>query len=206
MSTSAEAFPLYWPDGWPRTQRRGSSPYSVTAGVARADLERELRLLGATGVVISSNVPLRNDGKPYAGAMDRRYDDPGVAVYFTRRVASRDPQRQVIACDKWATVDANVRAIGLAVAGLRAVQRSGASDLLDRAFTGFKALPQSAGPSSGPLWWDVLGVSQAADTEVIKARYRVLAREHHPDRNGGDIGPMATINRAYEQFEKERGL
>jgi hypothetical protein len=201
---SIEAFPLAWPIDWPRTKNRQRAPYSVSGDVARKELERELKLLHARKVIISTNVPLRMDGKPYAGSSERRYDDPGVAVYFERDVKGQS-HPQVIACDKWLTVHGNVRAVGLAVAGLRAVLRSGASELLDRAFTGFKALPQNAGASTSPQWWDVLGVPHDYPDDYVEAKYHELARKHHPDF-GGDVGAMAVINRAYEQFQSERGL
>jgi hypothetical protein len=205
-----EAFPLSWPDGWPRAQRRHRAPYTVSGDRARRELLVELRLLGAAGVIVSSNVPLRQDGQPYADAARRRIDDPGIAVYFTR--TARDAvarHQQVIACDKWDSPDSNIRAIGLAVAGLRAVARSGASELLDRAFTGFRALPPAGGTSvavdaNGPPWWQVLGVARTAPRGVVQAAYRTLARKHHPDV-GGDAGAMAALNRAWEQAQSAIG-
>lgn len=42
----------------------------------------------------------------------------------------------------------------------------------------------------------VLGVSRGAPDEVVRAAYRALARQHHPDL-GGDAVRMATVNRAW---------
>lgn len=47
-------------------------------------------------------------------------------------------------------------------------------------------------------WWTVLGLHRDADVPEIKAAFRQLAREHHPDA-GGDSATMANINRAYEE-------
>lgn len=193
------AFPLCWPFGWPRTRLRASARYSVTPDAARRHLVDQLRLMGARNVVLSSNVALRRDGQPYADGM-RRIDDPGVAAYFDRK-----GQTQVIACDKWANVGDNFRAIGLTVEALRGIDRAGASELLDRAFTGFKALPPAGATiaSNGPPWWEVLACDPRDSPLVVKERYRTLARQYHPDA-GGDAGAMAAINRAWEQAQASR--
>ncbi len=54
---------------------------------------------------------------------------------------------------------------------------------------------------------DVLGVARGASQATIKAAWRKLAREHHPDVAGADAAEarsatrrMAEINRAYEQL------
>jgi len=54
---------------------------------------------------------------------------------------------------------------------------------------------------------DVLGVSRNASQSTIKAAWRRLAREHHPDLTAGDPNAarlatrrMAEINQAYEQL------
>ncbi|HLX35147.1 MAG TPA: J domain-containing protein [Candidatus Limnocylindrales bacterium] len=60
-----------------------------------------------------------------------------------------------------------------------------------------------------PKWdpHDVLGVPRNASQATIKAAWRKLAREHHPDLTGGDSQAaraatrrMAEINQAYEQL------
>lgn len=66
--------------------------------------------------------------------------------------------------------------------------------LVRASFAGFLALPAPVGGN----WWEVLGVQNGAQPDVIKAAYRKLAAEHHPDR-GGDPARMAAINLAYQQ-------
>src|SRR5580698_11092428 len=106
---SAEAFPLQWPEGWPRTPWRGKSRFGRNLGFAETKkLLSELRLLGARSVVISSNVPLRNDGLPYASESNRKYDDPGVAVYFMLK-----GKRLSMARDKYWTPWENIRSLVL---------------------------------------------------------------------------------------------
>lgn len=184
-----EAYPLAWPDGWPRAERRKASPYKVSTDVAMDDLLAELRRMGARAVIVSSNVPVRRDGTMYRGDhSDVAMDDPGVAVYWD----DRQGNPRVIACDVWRTPRENVRAIGLTVEGLRAIERSGASHLLERAYQGFARLPAAAD------CWEVLGLKRGATPELINNRYRELARLHHPDR-GGSSEHMAHINAAYRE-------
>lgn len=187
-----EAFPLLWPEGQRRTVARKVSPFEVGFSTARDHLLRELSKLGARDVVISSNVPLRRDGLPLADA--REPSDPGVAVYFDRRVGETWSPF-VIACDAYNRVKANLRAVGLTVEALRSIARHGATQMLEQAFTGFAALPPAT--PADPPWWVVLGVSKDAAEEPVREAYRRLALEHHPDR-GGDSARMAQVNRAYE--------
>jgi hypothetical protein len=76
---------MRWPDGWPRTssyRRENDHRFRGTnVGRARDQLMHELRLAGATDIVVSSNVPVKADGLLYAD--NKRIDDPGIAVYFT---------------------------------------------------------------------------------------------------------------------------
>src|SRR6266852_2084204 len=79
-----ESYPLCWPIGWPRSTwaQRGKSRFGGNTYNQIKELQRELRLLGAQNIIVSSNVPVRQDGLPYSDAAKRRYDDPGVAIYF----------------------------------------------------------------------------------------------------------------------------
>ena len=185
----ADAYPLYWPEGWKRTQghQRKRSRYQVKMAKARDDLLKELRLLGARDVVISTNVALRRDGLPYANTPEP--GDPGVAVYWN--------DDQVIACDCWTTVAENMRAVGLTVGALRQIERTGASQILERAFLGFKALPPApSGPMDLHAARTEFGLNGAPFTEVdVEKRYKKLARERHPD-NGGSQEAMVRLNQA----------
>lgn len=194
---SLEAYPLQWPAGWPRVRTRQRARYKVSLAQARDELLSDLRRLHARGVVVSSNVPLRRDGLPLAlqGSVD--LPDPGVAVYWT----DEKNRPRVIACDCWLGVDENLRAIGLAVGALRQLERCGASNILERAFEGFSALPSAIIPARH--WRDVLGFSEATPLEeAIHAAYRIQARKCHPD-TGGSHEAMIELNRAYEDALRE---
>lgn len=141
----------------------------------REDLEKELRLLGAEHVVISSNVAVRRDGWPYSDQASDRIAAPGVAIYFML-----DERQQVIACDCWDRPKDNMRAIGLTVAAMRQIKRAGASELFERAFSGFKALP-----APGSDWRSVLEFSNGVPSaDEVKSRFKHLAKEAHPDAGG----------------------
>lgn len=196
-----DAYPLQWPAGWTRTEshKRKAGNYRVDFVKARDELVREARLLGSRpeDVVISSSMALRRDGIPYAH--QREPDDPGVAVYWAKRSWSNGRevfQQRVIACDTWRTVRENMRAIGLAISSLRQLERTGASEILDRAFTGFTALP-APGEGTRPAWADVLGLDtlDGLDREKVNAAYRSKALLMHPD-NGGSHEAMLGLNQA----------
>lgn len=196
-----QAYPLTWPERQARTlsSSRSDAMFKVGLGKSRDDLMRELHLLGAKDIVVSTNVPVRRDGLPLSDA--REPNDPGVAIYFDRMVrapTAAAPWKKiarpfVIACDHYRKVAWNLRAVGLTVEALRAIERHGSSALLEQAFTGFAALP--AHTEADPPWWVVLGVDEHAGEAVVREAYLELAKLHHPDAGGNDAR-MSQINRA----------
>ena len=191
-----EAFPLAWPQGWPRTPaaRRENSRFA-RATHARSQtiqqLQDELRRLGATNVVISSNVPLRQDGMPYANQIGKSYDDPGVAVYFKLKGKPLSMAR-----DKYRTPWENMRSLSLAIEAIRSIERHGGSTMMERAFSGFSALPPPAAAKAS--WWDVLQVNRTSSEVEINENYRRLARDRHPD-TGGSEAMMSELNAARDE-------
>lgn len=188
-----EAYPCYWPEGQARVPdwRRRVAKFSAGFAQARDELLRELNLMGAKEIVVSTNVALRRDGLPYAN--DAEPKDPAVAVYFWH-----GKRQLVIACDSYSKVKWNMRACGATVEALRTIQRHGATELLERAFTGFAALPPKGGENKP--WHEALGVGPAATFEEARAAYREQARLHHPDR-GGNAETMARVNAAWAEAE-----
>lgn len=189
MSEDTTAYPLCWPPGWPRTASPRRGAYQVTFERARRDLTRNLQLFGVSDIILSSNIRLRLDGNPYAG--DREPEDPAVAVYF-----KREGVQQVMACDKWDRVKDNIRALGLAVEALRQLQRCGSTEILDRAFTGFTALP--AHSSTRKPWREVLGYPDASlDRNTLEQCYRRALSAAHPDKPGGSAEAFQEVQDAY---------
>ena len=191
-----EAFPLCWPDGWKRTlpHEREGSRYRVKFTEARDELIAELKLLGAKDFIISTDIQLRRDGIPYAN--HREPNDPGVAVYWT----DERGQPRVLACDQWATVRENLRAIGVTVASLRSIARARAGEILNRAYEGFARLPEHGFMD----WKTVLGFERVrfVSLEDLNRRYRELSKERHPD-SGGSNQAMVQLNQAYELAKRE---
>lgn len=191
-----DAYPLQWPAHWPRTEEPRRAQFKTPFGYARDNLIRELKLLKATDIVISSNMMIRQDGLPYA--KQRQPEDPGIAVYFTLNGA-----QQCIPCDKWNTVQDNLQAIRLTVEALRGLERWGAKEMVNAAFRGFKALPEAAivTPYTKRPWYEVLEVAPTASPDIIKAAYRQKMLKAHPD-HGGSTEAFREVQAAY----KEAGL
>jgi len=198
--TAPDAYPLDWPAGWNRTppHKRKRSAFKVTEGVARDNLLDEIRRLGGRLPIISTNVAFYERGGqkiPYAN--QKTPGDPGVAVYFTLK-----GEQRVIACDRWLTVRENLHAIGLTVNALRGLDRWGSTDIVNRAFTGFQALPAASVPEH---WSAVLNLGAAPYTlQEAEAAYRDEARSAHPDR-GGSHEAMTRLNDAIRRAREELG-
>jgi len=195
-----EAYPLCWPEGWPRTpgHKRERSQFKQTPDRARRALLEEIRrLIGRRyrrdDVIISTNVRLRIDGEPYAG--QRQPEDAGVAVYFKYK-----DKPMVFACDRWSLVHDNIHSIAKTIDALRGIERWGASDMLERAFTGFQALP---GPDHvvARSWRDVLDYYGSNLAEANDA-YKRKRKDAHPDHGGTDE-LFYEINQAWAQAEQE---
>jgi hypothetical protein len=136
-----DIFPLQWPAHVRRTpsHKRACGAFQVTPDRAVKDLVHEVRRSGGTGLVISTNRPVRRNGMPLVSS--REPDDPGVAVYFTRK-----HQNICIPCDSFDRVWKNIRAISLSIADMRGPESRGCAAITDQAFTGFLArLPELRG-------------------------------------------------------------
>lgn len=192
-----EAYPLQWPEGWPRhkgnrdSDTRFKGPTYSWNRVYRG-LQDEIRKIGGRSIVVSTNQPLRQDGAPYA--QERIIRDPGVAVYFVR-----NKRAMVMAQDRFWTVIGNMRSLTMAIEGLRQMERHGGATMMERAFDGFTALPKPGGTD----WWEVLQVDPSAQPLEIEAAFRALARKRHPDVGGSD-SLMAELNRARDQALQAR--
>lgn len=185
----SEAFPLYWPEGRSRTPiwKRQRSRFNTGFGASVNLVIGELRRLGATHSVVSTNVALRRDGLPLAAA--KRVEDTAAAVYFMYK-----GKQVCFACDRWDKVEDNIYAVAKTIDAMRGIHRWGTGDMLDAAFTGFVALPP---PSN---WRELLGDPKTVEDAEIK--YRFLARHTHPDA-GGTQEKMSELNTAIAAARNE---
>jgi DnaJ-domain-containing protein 1 len=116
----------------------------------------------------------------------RQASEPSVSVYWNVR---GQKNQRCMAIDRYDRVQDNLAAIAATLNAMRAIERHGGAKILDRAFTGFAALPAPEQP------WQVLGLSCHASNDEVKDAYHRLVSEHHPDK-GGDEQQMMRINAA----------
>lgn len=193
-----EAYPLKWPEGWPRhkgyrdsDRRFRGGTYGLHWDRVYRSLQDEIARIGGSNPIISTNQPVRQDGLPYA--QQRSINDPGVAVYFTRK-----KKQMVMAQDRFDSVAGNMRSLAMAIEGLRQMERHGGAVMLERAFDGFIAI---APPSWKKPWREVFGIKPDWKGNIT-ALYREKARNRHPDAGGSD-DLMAELNVAFEEAKRE---
>lgn len=196
-------YPLTWPAGWKRTpsynQKRAQfsqdhQRLTITRGADRVLIELcRLGIDTSHDVIISSNLRVRKDG----GIIGEQAKpaDPGVAVYWKK---PKDLQHKVMATDRYDRVEDNLAAIAATLEAMRAIERHGGAVILERAFTGFLALPA---PNT---WRRALEFEDEAQPLLVHAqiRYERLAKVHHPDKGGTDAR-MSELNWAIREAERE---
>lgn len=194
----ADAYPLSWPQGWTRAKLQRASKFKATGSKAHKFLMAELNRLGASGVVVSTNVPLKADGTM---RLDREPLDPGVAVYF-----QRNGKQVVFACDQYEDMAENLQAIAKTIEAMRGIERWGAGEMMDRAFSGFKGLPDQA--SDGEDCWKVLDLPPMSPAHLVILVHRDLTRKLHAKQSASE--EFSRINvarddalRALKAAEKE---
>lgn len=193
MSREYNAYPLSWPVGWKRNTTRVRSrfgkynaPPSVAVGSSL--ILDELRRMGVPdfAIVISTNIELRLDGRPYSNRRDP--DDPGAAVYFQ---LGNPVRKSVLACDKYSSVGENLYAIGKTIEATRAIERWG-SVTMEQAFAGYIALEEKTEASA----WEVLDIPQGSNEQQILDAWRRKVRVTHPDVPGGSPEAFDRVNKA----------
>lgn len=208
-----QRYPLSWPDGWPRAKGRKAAQFGTSRHTAVGSrekkrltiadgMERVIEELEALGVnarddaLISTNLRLNLSGLPRGDQGEP--SDPGVAVYWQRK---NQPMR-VMAIDVYYRVADNLGAIAATLNAMRAIERHGGAQILERAFTGFDALPPPQAKVGRP-WWVVLNLLPDATTDAIEYAYRAAAKRAHPDA-GGSHAAMAELNAARDEALKAR--
>jgi transcriptional regulator with XRE-family HTH domain len=193
----AKAYPLCWPSGWDRTpkeaRRRGrftSYGLYLTAAEAIERVARQLKKLrkGSSDLVISTNVINIEKSKDRLGLVGAR--DPGVAVYWREGDNTR-----CMAIDRYGELVCNIAAISASLSAMRAIERHGGGAILDRAFSGFLALPAP----ERELWFEVLGVRADAGPDEIRLAHRRLFAANPEFRTGGAASELARITKARDE-------
>jgi hypothetical protein len=184
-----EAYPLQWPSGRPRTPYPARSRFDTSQERAQRTLVEEVRRMGGSQLVISTNIELRRDGLPYANR--REPTDKGVAVYFDYK-----KRPMCFACDRWDRIGDNIYAIAKTIEALRGIERWGSGSMVEQAFTGFVALPAPKSP------WEIIGVARGASSEEIETAFRAKAKKLHSDLGGSDAA-MAELNAARAKLKEQ---
>jgi hypothetical protein len=104
------------------------------------------------------------------------------------------------ACDRWGRVKDNIQAVRKTIEALRGIERWGASDMIERAFTGFAALPDQ----TNGAWWAVLGVAPDAPAPLIEAAYKAKRSAAHPDKPGGSHDEFVRVTEAWNNYERAK--
>jgi hypothetical protein len=219
-SAAITAYPLAWPAGWKRTPeiyrnearfgrarketgygdtRKWAPARALTIAEATDRILVELKRmgLGREDVVISTDLRLRLDGLPHSSQAEPR--DPGVAVYWQDAAGGR----KVMAIDLYDRVADNLAAVAATLDAMRSIERHGGAAILERAFTGFTALPAPIVAGMKRPWWEVLDCSPNSGRDTIEHSYRRLARRYHPDMGQGDDAKMAELNAARDEARRD---
>jgi DnaJ domain len=183
---TAQAYPLQWPDNFPRSVARQKSAFKTSLSGALKNVQESLKRFGTdsgkpiSNVVLSSNCSLGNSMP----------SDPGVAAWF-----SWDGDSVCIPVDRYAKPEENLQAIYHVIEARRTELRHGTLHLVKATMKGFKALPPPAGKKARRAWTEVLQLSANATKEQIEAAYRQAAKKAHPD-SGGSSEAMQELNDA----------
>lgn len=189
---TATAYPLTWPQQFPRAKFREDGRFKTALPNAIKNVQTSLRGFASDSgkslknLVISSNVTLGADAPA----------DPGVAVWF-----EWDGLQVCIPVDRYRSVASNLQAIHHIIEARRVELRHGTLALVRATFTGFLSLPAPAGKS----WREVLDLQGPVGFADVDRAYRQLASKRHPDKAGGSNEAFMELNAARESALKEIG-
>ena len=187
------AYPLQWPEGFPRAKSREPGKFKTTLPAALKNVQDSLRRFGDDSrapvreIILSSNVTL-GQSKPA---------DPGVAAWFLW-----DGEQRCIPVDRYQTVEANLQAIHYVIEARRVELRHGTLALVRSTFKGF--VPALPAPGGARPWRQVLDLGARPTREMVETAFRTLAKTRHPD-HGGTASAFAELTAAREQALKEIG-
>lgn len=177
-------YPLVWPEGLPRTERKAASQFRTSLSAAINNVRKSLAAFGNdTGKAVSEVAVTSNVG----GIAFEGPKDTGVAIWFEWEGAQR-----CIAVDRYPKVEDNLQAIHHILEARRTEMRHGGLHIVRQTFKGFVALPA---PEGAKGWREMLGLEGPVTAADIDRAYREKAALAHPDK-GGSTEAMTALNRA----------
>jgi len=188
---------LDWPEGWERTpaaERERTRKFDSTIGSTTEQLAAEMERVdpddwrASTG---SGGSHTKGNGLPKYSANP---EDPGFVLRWTK-----DGHQHAVACDAYARLKSNARAVLLWVRetrlrGDRPVRTGQDEFATARLPSGDDdALVQRPPPG------DVMGVQPGASEAVVQAAYQEQVKEAHPDQ-GGSAEELELVRWAREEL------
>jgi hypothetical protein len=187
-----------WPGVTSPAKKRKRAPFKSSYAATLKLIERELVHLKAHNTLIQAyfdHEAIRADGWPKGG---RAPSAPGIILTFQSGSASV----MSFPCDTYSHWEDNLRAIGLALAALRAIRRYGVGKTTEQ-YRGFVALPPASPiPRRDAAIGFLSRVTGLAISEVerdLQSAYRTAARRLHPD-SGGSHDQFTELQRHWEEL------
>lgn len=191
-----------WPLQWPHERKRvaahsrdGRKRWSGDFQAAMNELQSEMSKAGLHSWILSSNL------RPHTRAASS-VEDPAAAVWFNQHVGGHW-RLSVLACDAYAALWMNVKAIAMTLNRMRLIGDYGVYQF-NQAIQGaaYLALPAPDIPAGRP-WQDVLAIDGEPPKSGVDLvfHYRFLAR-----KCDGDEPKLQELNVARDQARKEMGV
>ena len=170
-------------------------------------LETELGFLRAREIILQAFISwrdLRNDGLPRG---DAQFSDPGVILTFESRNGTLS-----FPCDTYHYWQANLRAIGLSLEALRAVNRYGVTRHAEQ-YQGWLKIAPPAGKmdrETAAVFLAGHGLESTSpadrgnllrDADFRQSAYRRAAAKLHPDKPGGTTEEFTKLQEAMRILE-----
>jgi hypothetical protein len=180
-------YPLAWPDGLPRTERKAASQFRTALSTAINNVKKSLAAFGSDTGKTVENVSVTSN---VAGIAFEPPQDTGVAVWF-----DWDGGQRCIAVDRYPKVEDNLQAIHHILEARRTEMRHGGLHIVRQTFKGFLALPAPEGKRE---WREVLQLTGSVTPDQVRSAYRELAKTAHPD-TGGSAEAMSELRAARDE-------
>jgi len=170
-----------WPAGWDRTppgHRERTRKFDTTKAATIRQLESEMGRLGADDWRLSTGAQhqKRNPNYPYANSNP---DDPGFVLRWTK-----DGHQHAVACDSYARLESNARAVLLWVRETRLRGDRPVRTGQDEFATARLPSGDEDAITTRPPPHEVLEVAPDASEAVVQAAFRERVKEAHPDQGG----------------------